>query len=129
MPHVPCRRVIRPRDKREDVNLIESTRNLSVTSDYVNPAASLLDVVDSARMLSFDDERRKHLMGGYKSPFDPRPSLRKLESQQDTASAWQDRGRSYTTKAMLEMRHTLLYQNSSGFIATAARLSGIRTKP
>ena len=49
-----------------------------------------LDVVDSARMLSFDDERWKHLMGGYKTPFDPRPSLRKLENQQDTASAWEE---------------------------------------
>ena len=49
-----------------------------------------LNVVDSARMLSFDDERWKHLTGGYKTPFDPRPSLRKLESQQDTATAWKD---------------------------------------
>ena len=50
----------------------------------------LLDMVDSARMLSFDDERWNHLKGGYKTPFDPRPSLRKLESQQDTATAWQE---------------------------------------
>ena len=41
-------------------------------------------------MLSFDDERWKHLIGGYKIPFDPRPSLRKLENQQDTASAWEE---------------------------------------
>ena len=47
-----------------------------------------MDVVDSARMLNFDDERWHHLAGGYKTPFDPRPSLRKLESQQDTAAAW-----------------------------------------
>ena len=47
-------------------------------------------MVDSARMLSFDDERWNHLKGGYKTPFDPRPSLRKLETQQDTATAWQE---------------------------------------
>ena len=49
-----------------------------------------LDMVDSAHMLSFDDERWNHLQGGYKTPFDPRPSLRKLESQQDTATAWKE---------------------------------------
>ena len=47
-------------------------------------------MVDSARMLSFDDERWNHLKGGYKTPFDPRPSLQKLESQQDTVTAWRD---------------------------------------
>jgi hypothetical protein len=57
---------------------------------FVNYAAIVLDMVDSARMLSFDDERWNHLQGGYKTPFDPRPSLRKLESQQDTATAWQE---------------------------------------
>lgn len=41
-------------------------------------------------MLSIDDERWKHLIGGYKIPFDPRPSLRKLENQQDTATAWEE---------------------------------------
>jgi hypothetical protein len=49
-----------------------------------------LDMVDSVRMLSFDDERWNHLKGGYKTPFDPRPSLRKLESQQGTATAWEE---------------------------------------
>jgi hypothetical protein len=39
-------------------------------------------------MLSFDDERWNNLTGGYKTPFDPRISLRKLEGQQDTATAW-----------------------------------------
>jgi hypothetical protein len=47
-------------------------------------------MVDFARMLSFDDERWNQLTGGYKIPFDPRPSLRKLESQQDTAAAWEE---------------------------------------
>src|SRR5262249_16177452 len=41
-------------------------------------------------MLSFDDERWEHLTGGYKVPFDPRPSLRKLEKRQDTAAAWKE---------------------------------------
>jgi hypothetical protein len=56
----------------------------------VKNAAIHLDVVDSARMLSFDDDRWNHLEGGYKMPFDPRPSLRKIESQQDTAAAWEE---------------------------------------
>ena len=47
-------------------------------------------MVDSARMLNFDDERWNHLMGGYKMPFDPRPSLHKLESQLDTAATWEE---------------------------------------
>ena len=41
-------------------------------------------------MLSLDDERWNHLTGGYKARFDPRPSLQKLETQQDTASAWEE---------------------------------------
>jgi hypothetical protein len=41
-------------------------------------------------MLSFNDERWERLTGGYKVPFDPRPSLRQLESQQDTAAAWEE---------------------------------------
>jgi len=41
-------------------------------------------------MLSFDDERWNHLTGGYKTPFDPRPFLRRLENQQDTETAWQE---------------------------------------
>ena len=41
-------------------------------------------------MLSFDDDRWEHLTGGYKVPFDPRPTLRKLESRQDTPAAWKE---------------------------------------
>jgi len=41
-------------------------------------------------MLSFDDERWNDLTGGNKARFDPRPSLRKLESQQDTGTAWEE---------------------------------------
>ena len=41
-------------------------------------------------MLSFNDERWERLTGGYKVSFDPRPSLRQLESQQDTAAAWEE---------------------------------------
>ena len=48
-----------------------------------------LDMVDSARMRSFDDERWNHLEGGYKTLFAPRPSLRKLESR-NTATAGQE---------------------------------------
>jgi hypothetical protein len=41
-------------------------------------------------MLSFDDDHWNHLVGGYKTSFDPRPCLRKLENQQDTAAAWEE---------------------------------------
>jgi hypothetical protein len=47
-------------------------------------------VVDSVPVLSFDDERWNHLTGGYKTLFDPRPSLRNVESQQNTATAWEE---------------------------------------
>jgi hypothetical protein len=69
---------------------------------------SPLDMVDCARMLSFDDERWNHLKGGYKTPFDPRPSLRKLESQQDAATAWQE----LWEEGTLGTHHTPLYRNS-----------------
>jgi hypothetical protein len=49
-----------------------------------------LDMVDSAPMLSLDDERWNHLSGGYKILYDPRPALAKLESQRDTTTAWQE---------------------------------------
>ena len=41
-------------------------------------------------MPSFDDERWNDLTGGYKTLFDPRPSLRKLETQQEVATAWEE---------------------------------------
>ena len=47
-------------------------------------------MVDSARMLSFEDERWNHLMGGYRVPFDPRPLLRRLEDEQETAAVWRE---------------------------------------
>ena len=47
-------------------------------------------MVHSALMLSLDDEHWSHLTGGYKVPFDPRPALRKLESEEDTAAAWEE---------------------------------------
>jgi hypothetical protein len=41
-------------------------------------------------MLSFTDKRWEHLQGGYRTPFDPRPALRKLESDLQQQEAWQD---------------------------------------
>jgi len=41
-------------------------------------------------MLSFDDQRWNNLTGGYKAPFDPRPCLQEIESQQDTEAAWHE---------------------------------------
>ncbi len=40
-------------------------------------------------MLSFDDERWQGLPGGYRTRFDPRPLLMKLESNTDEQSTWQ----------------------------------------
>jgi len=39
-------------------------------------------------MQNFDDMHWNRLAGGYKTLFDPRPILAKLESQQDTTAAW-----------------------------------------
>lgn len=41
-------------------------------------------------MLLFDDERWNDLTGGYKTPFDPRPCLQKIERQEHTAAVWQE---------------------------------------
>jgi len=62
-------------------------------------------------MLSFDNERWNHLTGGYKTSFDPRPSLRKLEAQQDTAAAWEELWEELTTKGTLATHHTPLCRN------------------
>jgi hypothetical protein len=54
------------------------------------PPCRCLDMVDSACMFSLNDERWNHLTGGYKTPFDPRPPLAKLENQRDEAAAWEE---------------------------------------
>jgi hypothetical protein len=41
-------------------------------------------------MLSLDDSRWDGLTGGYRSPFDPRPLLAKLETESDTAIVWHE---------------------------------------
>ena len=41
-------------------------------------------------MLSFDDERWKKLLGGYRTEFDPRPSLKNLESSVRVKEAWHE---------------------------------------
>jgi len=41
-------------------------------------------------MISLEDARWSNTTGGYKMPFDPRPLLRRLETEQDTARVWQD---------------------------------------
>jgi hypothetical protein len=39
-------------------------------------------------MLGLDDSRWSNLTGGYKTRFDPRPLLARLETEQDTAPVW-----------------------------------------
>ena len=41
-------------------------------------------------MLSFDDERWKGLLGGYRTPFDPRPLLKRLESSRHAKESWHE---------------------------------------
>jgi hypothetical protein len=41
-------------------------------------------------MLSLDDPRWSELKGGYKLPFDPRPLLRRLESEVDLEPVWSE---------------------------------------
>jgi hypothetical protein len=41
-------------------------------------------------MLSLDDERWQELEGGYRTRFDPRPLLLKLETSKDTKAAWNE---------------------------------------
>jgi hypothetical protein len=41
-------------------------------------------------MLSLDDKRWQNLEGGYRTRFDPRPLLSKLESTKDTEAAWHE---------------------------------------
>lgn len=40
-------------------------------------------------MLSLHDERWRELSGGYRTPFDPRQLLRKLETNTDEQSTWE----------------------------------------
>jgi hypothetical protein len=41
-------------------------------------------------MLSFEDRRWKELLGGYRTAFDARPSLQKLESNTRVKEAWHE---------------------------------------
>jgi hypothetical protein len=41
-------------------------------------------------MLSLNDKRWQNLEGGYRTQFDPRPSLSKLDTNKDTSAAWHD---------------------------------------
>jgi hypothetical protein len=41
-------------------------------------------------MLSWDDERWNGLEGGYRTPFDPRPLLKKIESGTDLKTTWHE---------------------------------------
>jgi hypothetical protein len=41
-------------------------------------------------MLSLDDKRWQNLEGGYRTQFDPRPLLSRLDTSKDTNAAWRD---------------------------------------
>jgi hypothetical protein len=47
-------------------------------------------VLHSPRTHRLDDNRWDGLTGLYKSPFDPRPLLAKLETESDTAMVWDE---------------------------------------
>jgi hypothetical protein len=41
-------------------------------------------------MLSLDDPRWTNLAGGYRTPYDPRPALAKLQSGRDVSAVWHE---------------------------------------
>jgi len=41
-------------------------------------------------MLSLDDPRWTSLVGGYRTPYDPRPALAKLQSGRDSLAVWDE---------------------------------------
>jgi hypothetical protein len=41
-------------------------------------------------VISLEDPRWSNMTGGYKMPFDPRPLLRRLETEHNTAKVWQE---------------------------------------
>src|ERR1700733_11200764 len=41
-------------------------------------------------MLGLDDNRWSNLTGGYRTAFDPRPLLARLETEHDTAAVWHE---------------------------------------
>jgi hypothetical protein len=41
-------------------------------------------------MISLEDARWSKMTAGYKMPFDPRPLLKRLETEQDTARVWHE---------------------------------------
>lgn len=47
-------------------------------------------VVYFVPMISFEDARWSHLTGGYKTLFDPRPLLNRLETERDTTKIWRE---------------------------------------
>jgi hypothetical protein len=41
-------------------------------------------------MLSLEDIRWSEVTGGYRTPFDPRPLLKRLETERDTSKVWEE---------------------------------------
>ncbi len=41
-------------------------------------------------MINIEDDRWSEMTGGYKTPFDPRPLLKRLETESDTAQIWRE---------------------------------------
>jgi hypothetical protein len=41
-------------------------------------------------MISLEDARWSNMTGGYKMPFDPRPLLKRLETDSDTSEVWHE---------------------------------------
>ncbi len=41
-------------------------------------------------MMSFDDARWSNMTGGYGTPFDPRPLLKRLENDSDPTAVWRE---------------------------------------
>ena len=67
-----------------------SARCASVRGHATNHAIRPIRDKFCFRMLSLDDKRWQNLEGGYRTQFDPRPSLSRLDTTKDTNAAWRD---------------------------------------
>ena len=54
----------------------------------MHPISAL--VIYCLPMISFEDSRWALMTGGYRTPFDPRPLLKRLETDSDTSAVWHE---------------------------------------
>lgn len=62
----------------------------SVLAIYRGSALRAHQMVYFIPMISLEDARWSSMCGGYKTPFDPRPLLTRLETDSDTTEVWHE---------------------------------------